>query len=192
MSNPFESGDRKVVPAVLVYLFRPGQAGQREVLMIHREGGTRQPDGIRPVDFHSGKWNGLGGKCEADESPLDTAHREILEEAGLDIAPGKFKALGVLQFPNFKPHKSEDWLAFVFCVEIDMATSRLALKKNPEGRLEWISCDQVLALNLWEGDRHFVPWVLENKSFLGTFWYQDRKLARHWIVPFAGRDDFRF
>jgi 8-oxo-dGTP diphosphatase len=196
VANPFESGARKAIPAVLVYLFKSGKTAggseQREVLMIHREGGTPPQTGqIRPVDYHSGKWNGLGGKCEADESPLETAHREIHEEAGLDLPLSNFKPLGVLQFPNFKPHKSEDWLVFVFSVEVDEVTAAGALKENPEGRLEWIPVDQLLSLNLWEGDRYFIPWVIQQKPFLGTFWYQDRQLARHWIVPFADANSQR-
>ena len=61
-----------------------------------------------------GKWNGLGGKCEPDESPLEAAIREFKEESGLVLEPGAVKPLGVLQFPNFKPAKHEDWMVFVF------------------------------------------------------------------------------
>src|SRR5689334_13207618 len=108
MTNVFESGERKVIPAVLVYL-----RCHDHVLMIHRNA-----KGVQ-ADYHSGKWNGLGGKCEKDESPLEAAHREVLEESGLDIPLAQFKALGVLQFPNFKAHKNEDWVVFVFVGDLD-------------------------------------------------------------------------
>src|SRR5690242_5776646 len=93
--NAFEAGLRKVIPAVLVYIER-----EDHLLMIHR---------TFEDDFHFGKWNGLGGKMEADESPYEAAVREIREECGLELKESQLNALGVLQFPNFKPKKSEDW-----------------------------------------------------------------------------------
>lgn len=166
--NAFESGRRKAIPAVLVY---PRCGGQW--LMMHRTG-------KKPGDVHQGKWNGLGGKCEADESPLETARRETMEEAGMELPAASFKALGVLQFPNFKPSKSEDWIVFVFSVE----TPESALKLDfscPEGELHWTAKDQVLKLPLWAGDQHFLPLVLAGKSFMGTFWYQNGQVDRHWL-----------
>src|SRR5947209_14723068 len=96
-ANAFETGERKVIPAVLVYAQLDGRT-----LMLRRDSG-------RPDDYHKGKWNGLGGKLDIDESPLEAAKRELLEESGLDLPESAFRALGVLQFPNFKAHKSEDW-----------------------------------------------------------------------------------
>jgi len=164
--NDFETGRRKAIPAVLVY---PRCGG--DWLMIHRSGKKKG-------DVHEGKWNGLGGKCEADESPLETARREVLEEAGLDLPPTAFRALGVLQFPNFKPAKSEDWIVFVFTAEVP--TKELAFD-CPEGELHWVTKSAVLSLPLWAGDQHFLPLVLAGRSFMGTFWYQDGQVARHWL-----------
>jgi 8-oxo-dGTP diphosphatase len=79
--------------------------------MIHRDSG-------RPGDYHAGKWNGLGGKLEPDESPIEGARRELREEAALVLPPEAFRALGVLQFPNFKAHKNEDWVVWVFVAEL--------------------------------------------------------------------------
>src|SRR4051794_1381265 len=100
IQNPFESGVRKVIPAVLVYLQKGDQ-----ILMIHRNS-----KGPGPLDFHEGKWNGLGGKCELDESPLEAAVREVQEESGLELPESEFRSLGVVQFPNFKAHRNEDWI----------------------------------------------------------------------------------
>ena len=36
-------------------------------------------------DIHEGKWNGLGGKFEAGETPEECVVREVLEESGLSI-----------------------------------------------------------------------------------------------------------
>ena len=61
-------------------------------LMLHRN--------KKANDIHEGKWNGLGGKFEAGETPEECAIREVYEESGLSIRGPKL--CGLLMFPNFK------------------------------------------------------------------------------------------
>lgn len=162
---------RKVITAVLIYPER-----DEKFLMLHR-------DGTKADDYHEGKWNGLGGKCEVDESPLETAQRELEEEAGLKLSQDAFRPLGTLQFPNFKPHKGEDWLVFVFRARVSQGAQ--AWDSGPEGRLAWIAKTDVLSLNLWPGDRHFLPLVIGARPFMGTIWYRDQIVDRYWIEELA-------
>ena len=60
----------------------------------------------RKDDIHHGKWNGLGGKLTAGESPLEGIKREVLEESGLQIDAPTLK--GIMTFPKFK--NNEDWM----------------------------------------------------------------------------------
>lgn len=166
-SNAFESGARKMIPAVLIYPER-----DKQILMLHRNS--------KAGDFHAGKWNGLGGKCEADESATAAAVRELSEESGLVCRKQDFVSLGVLHFPNFKPLKHEDWLVYLFRVPIAAGVS--PWERGPEGDLRWIASEKVLDLNLWEGDRYFLPHVLAAKPVVGTFWYESGKLLRHELV----------
>ena len=165
--NPYEQGQQKIIPAVLIYAFYQGK-----VLMLHR---NKNPD-----DFHAGIWNGLGGKLEKGESPLEAAHREFLEESGIDAPLSSFSYAGFLQFPNFKPHKQEDWHCFVF--RIDLSDEPGPLIEISEGTLSWIDSHQMTSLKLWEGDRFFIPLVLEKKNFLGTIWYEDGKVKKQEFV----------
>lgn len=178
MSNPFQNGERRVIPASLIYARADGC-----VLMLHRNAGGEK--GAR--DIHQGKWNGLGGKFELDESPLEAARREFLEESGIAVEAESFRALGVLQFPNFNPERREDWIVYVFEAEVEAALAEPGLfKSSPEGDLHWIPAGEVSALPLWEGDREFLPWVLNRRAFIGTYWYRDGKLDRSWLVEAAG------
>lgn len=172
MVNGFESGTRRVIPAVLVYL-RCGQ----EVLMLHRA--------AREGDIHSGKWNGLGGKLEVDESPRAACVREVWEESGIELPVERYRSLGVLQFPNFKAHKSEDWLCWVFDAELTASEKENVWKRSDEGELHWIAADQVMNLNLWPGDRQFLPWVLSRRPFCGTFWYEAGEVVRSELYPWG-------
>jgi 8-oxo-dGTP diphosphatase len=178
--NPFEAGARKVIPAVLVYVL--DDAGR--VLMLHRTA-SRAP-GATP-DYHAGKWNGLGGKLELDESPLEAARREVREESGLELPESAFRVIGTLQFPNFKAHKGEDWLCFVLLAELPAGVAPdQALERGPEGDLHWVPARDLTSLNLWPGDRHFIPYVQRREPFVGTIWYRGPEVVRHWVVALTG------
>lgn len=175
--NPFEAGTRKVIPAVLIY----AKSTDARVLMIHRDGGSN------PGDYHLGKWNGLGGKLELDESPLEAARRELKEESGLELESGAFLPLGTLLFPNFKAHKSEDWMVFVFVARVGMAAQGVRLEACAEGSLHWVPEAELGSLNLWPGDRHFISFVEKERPFQGTIWYRGQEVARHEVTAFSGR-----
>jgi len=168
--NVFESGERKLIPAVLVYL----EQGSR-TLMIHKQ---------QSSSFHQGKWNGLGGKIEGDESPREAALREIKEESGLTLAPLRLQARGVLQFPNFKPGKAEDWVVYVFSGSVSDAEAKAVNPVCDEGALNWVETSELLQLNLWPGDLHFLPYVQRREPFLGTLWYRDGEVVRHELIRF--------
>jgi 8-oxo-dGTP diphosphatase len=166
VANAYEAGERKAIPAVLVY----PQCGD-ELLMLHRN--------TRPQDFHAGKWNGLGGKFEPDESPLETARRELTEESGIELPEDAFRPLGILHFPNFKPKAAEDWLVYVFLAKVP--ADKKTAGPCAEGTLSWIKRSEILKLPLWSGDKHFLPYVLKGEPFVGTMWYRDGECVRHWI-----------
>ena len=144
--------------ATLCYVRQDGKT-----LMVHR---------IKKVnDIHQGKWNGLGGKLEPGETPEDCAVREIREESGLQATRLIYK--GLLTFPKFA--HDEDWYAFVFVV--DQFTGNLI--DSPEGNLRWVDDGHVMQLNLWEGDRIFLPWLDRTGVFSGRFIYRDGRLVEH-------------
>lgn len=169
--NAYEAGQRKAIPAVLVYV-RARVGAEDRVLMVHRNAKDR------PNDYHAGKWNGLGGKCEPDESFVEAARREVREESGLDLPLASFRPLGFLQFPSFKAHKSEDWLVSVLTATVGEDVTARALS-GPEGDLHWVPVKDLLALNLWPGDRHFLPFVAQERPFMGTLWYRGDEVVRH-------------
>jgi 8-oxo-dGTP diphosphatase len=147
--------------ATLCYIHKDGHT-----LMIHRN--------KKENDMHQGKWNGLGGKLNPGETPEECVIREVYEEAGLTITNPCLK--GLLTFPAFA--EDEDWYAFVYtAVQFEGE-----LINSPEGELAWIRDDELVDLNLWEGDRIFLPWLEQPSFFSGKFVYQQGKLIRHSVV----------
>jgi 8-oxo-dGTP diphosphatase len=138
--------------ATLCYLRRAGKT-----LMVHR---------IKKAhDIHAGTWNGLGGKLEPGETPEECSVREIYEESGLTVKHQIFK--GMITFPGFA--NDEDWYTFIFV--IDDFDGQLI--ESPEGRLEWIGDAELFNLNLWEGDKIFLPWLERPGFFSAKFIYVD-------------------
>jgi len=128
-------------------------------LMIHRV--------KKENDYHRGKWNGLGGKFESGESPEDCAVREIKEESGLTAKSIRMR--GFVTFPLFDG--KEDWHVFLFV--IDDYDGKLI--DSNEGNLEWIPNEKITEINLWEGDKIFIPWLFEDKFFSAKFIYENGK-----------------
>ncbi len=149
--------------ATLCYVRRGGRT-----LMLHR---VKKKD-----DVHEGKWNGLGGKFEPGESPEDCVVREVREESGLRIKSPVLK--GVLTFPDFT--KKEDWYVFVFTASA--FSGRLI--DSPEGELSWIRDADLLKLNLWAGDKVFLPLLRRRGHFSGKFHYRAGRLVRYSVEKY--------
>ncbi len=137
-----------------------------KTLMIHRV--------KKENDTHHGKWNGLGGKCESGETPEECVVREIREESGLILKAPLLK--GILTFPEFD--ELGDWYVFVFVARDFEGT----IIESPEGLLEWINDGELLSLNLWEGDRYFLPWLEEDRFFSAKFCYKNGSLIHHEVT----------
>jgi 8-oxo-dGTP diphosphatase len=146
------------VLATLGYVF---SSCKQKVLLVHRT--------ARPHDLHFGKYNGLGGKLERDEDVVSGMRRELREEAGIEAET--LQLAGTVSWPGFGKH-GEDWFAFIFRVLSFAGTPKPA---GPEGPLEWVNVRDVLNLPLWDGDRHFLPFVFDLNA--GPF---------HGVMPYAG------
>ena len=144
------------VLATLGYVFHPEDG---RVLLIHRN--------KRPNDAHLGKYNGLGGKLEANEDPVSCIRREIEEESGLLATQMEMR--GTINWPGFGKD-GERWFGFLFRVTGFTGTLRL---ENPEGDLAWHGIESVASLPMWEGDKYFLPLILPERGprFYGVMPY---------------------
>lgn len=127
----------------------------------------------KPGDYHAGKYNGLGGKFEPGESPEQCMKREVREESGLEVLSWRLN--GMITFPTFDG--SNDWYVFVFTI----TDFRGELIDSPEGELHWIADERLDELNLWEGDRIFLPWLEQPGMFSARFVYDGPRLVDHTV-----------
>jgi len=154
-----------MILATLCYVKHNGKT-----LMVYRN--------KKPNDIHEGKWNGLGGKFEAGETPEMCVQREVQEEAGLIIQ--KPRLHGLLMFPKFK---GNDWYVFVFTAR---EFEGKLTESSPEGHLEWIEDEKLTSLNLWESDHIFLPWLDDEKFFSAKFDYEGDTMQGYDVTSYDG------
>ena len=125
----------------LCYLERDGKW-----LMLHRV--------KKENDLNEGKWVGIGGKFEEGESPEDCLIREIYEETGFKVNSWNYR--GIITFV------SDKWgTEYMHLFHSDDFTGDM--HPCDEGEAEWVDISRVLDLNLWEGDRIFLKYLLDKE-----------------------------
>lgn len=133
-----------------------------QYLMLHR---TKKQN-----DINRGKWIGVGGHVESQESPEECLVREVKEETGLILT--SYKLRGLVTFVN---SECESELMCVFTA--DEYTGDLITCE--EGELQWIDKAQVPDLPTWEGDRVFLELLLsgEQRFFSIKLQYEGDRLV---------------
>jgi 8-oxo-dGTP diphosphatase len=152
----------KPVLATLGYIL---SSDGSEILVIHRN--------KRPDDLHFGKYNGLGGRLEANEDIVSGMRREILEESGL--VAESIALRGTISWPGFGK-RGEDWFGFIFRIE---SWHGEASTGNHEGTLEWVPLASLSTLSLWPSDRLFLPMVFDDdpRPFHGYMPYHNGEMV---------------
>ena len=125
----------------LCYLEHEGQ-----YLMLHRV--------KKENDASHGKWIGVGGKCEADESPDECMLREVREETGLLVQDWRYRGI-----VTFLSNQQETEYMHLFTSDAFEGS----LTECDEGTLEWIPWKKMLDLPHWEGDLFFLR-LLETET----------------------------
>ena len=133
-----------------------------QYLMLHRI--------KKQNDMNEGKWIGVGGHVEDQETPEECLVREVKEETCFTLTSYKFR--GLVTFIN---NECESELMCVFTA--DGYTGEL-IECN-EGELCWIDKNTVPELPAWEGDKVFLDLLLsgEERFFSIKLQYEGDKLV---------------
>jgi 8-oxo-dGTP diphosphatase len=144
--------------ATLGYVMSPDGGS---VLMIHRD--------KRPDDLHYGRYNGLGGKVDADEDVVEAMRREIREEAGIEAEALVLR--GTISWPGFGKH-GEPWFGFIFRIDRWRGAPHAG---NHEGTLEWVPLAELRERNIWPSDRNWLDLVFDRtpRTFHGIMPYEN-------------------
>lgn len=117
-------------------------------LMLHR---TKKEN-----DLNEGKWIGVGGKFEKDETPEECLLREVQEETGLTLTKYRLRAVITFVLNEWGSEYMYLFTANEFSGE---------LSECDEGKLKWVDKKDIFKLNIWDGDRIFLKKLIEEENF---------------------------
>ncbi|WP_369899609.1 NUDIX domain-containing protein [Bacillus manliponensis] len=118
----------------------------------------------RNYDPVKGLWNGVGGKIENDETPLQSAIREIKEETNISVTSSQVHFKGIVTW-NFDKVFTGGMYVYVIDLQKDYIYETPI--KIDEGILDWKEISWLLSeYNYGVGEMitHFLPYVLHDSD----------------------------
>ena len=131
-----------MVETVLAYIQRNNQ-----YLLLYRN--------KKKNDINEGKWIGVGGHVEKGETPEDALIREIKEETNLEVL--EYSKRGIVYFIN--NNISEVMHLYV------VNKVKGSIGECDEGELRYVDIDKMDQLPMWEGDKIFLQYLIENRPY---------------------------
>ena len=133
---------------VLVYIKH-----EDKYLMLYRNKKVNDPN--------EGKWMGVGGHIEKGETPDEAMVREVFEETGLQVI--SYSQIGNALFVN-DDYQEKMYLYTATC-------NKKEFTECNEGVLRYFTKEEMLKLNMWEGDKSFLPYVFDNRPYFEMILY---------------------
>ena len=116
--------------------------------------------------FGQGKWNGPGGKIDQDETPRDSAIREVKEETRLIMKEPKL--VGEIEFIFTKNNEINNYCYVFRCNEYEGSPI-----DTGEGELRWFEIDKVPYEKMWDDDKYWLKEVLNGGKAYKRFYFDD-------------------
>ena len=116
-------------------------------LMLHR---TKEE-----CDMNKDKWLGIGGHFEKGETPDECIIREVKEETNLTLTD--YTLRGIILF------EENDYKEMIYLYTSTAFKGKI--KECLEGDLVWVNKDDVLNLNIWEGDKVFLKMLNDKEPY---------------------------
>lgn len=121
--------------------------------------------GLKKRGFGAGRYNGFGGKVLEGEEVEDAARREIKEEIGVEVED--LEPAGEL---IFYPIKFPEGIKVYVFKALDF---RGEPNESEEMKPEWFGVENLPYEKMWDADKYWMPLLLEDKRFVGTFRFDE-------------------
>lgn len=122
---------------------------------------------MKKSGFGTGKFNGVGGKIDNDETIEEAMIRETKEEVG--IIPTEYEKIGIISFDEFYKGEKIKLRFHLF------TTSKWkgSLIETDEMKPYWFNINNIPYDNMFPDDKYWLPLVIEGKKFDAYFNYDE-------------------
>lgn len=145
---------------VACWIFRAGERGDIEILLIRRAPGRLYP----------GLWQCVTGKLEAGERIVDGALREVVEETGL--GPAEFEAFMETDLVNWFHADDLDMLLSEVIFVARIRSGAEVTISDEHDAYRWVTPDQARELVTWPAYQEAIDrvvWLVNNPARAETF-----------------------
>lgn len=149
---------------------------RRTLLLLRR--GDEILLAMRKRGFGEGKWNGVGGKIEKDETIEQALVRECREEIG--VIPMNYWQVAEHDFIQ-DAETDKPWHMYIYVYLCD------EWERDPEETEEmapqWFKIEDIPYSEMWEDDAYWLPQVLSGDKVTGMFTFdKGDNLISHRVV----------
>lgn len=122
---------------------------------------------LKKRGFGKGKYNGVGGKIEGNETPEQAMIRETQEE--ILITPTKYEKVGVMEFVEYYKQNKEN---VVFHLYIATQWDGEP-QETEEMKPQWFNINNIPYDKMFEDDKYWLPLILEGKKLNAFFEFDE-------------------
>ena len=139
---------------------------------------------MKKKGFGEGRYNGVGGKLEENETPEDAMIRETWEE--INVTPTQYEKVGIISFDEFYKGKKMGLLFHLYIVTEWLGE----IAETEEMRPEWFDIEEIPYDKMFPDDKYWLPFILEGKKIKAYFNFdEDWNVLSKKIEPL---DDIKF
>lgn len=117
--------------------------------------------------FGEGKYNGVGGKIEKNETPEEAMIRETREE--INVNPIKYEKVGLIEFDEYYKGNKEKVAFHLYMVYEWEGKPSESEEMNPK----WFNINEIPYDEMFPDDKYWLPIILDGKKVEAYFEYDE-------------------
>lgn len=138
------------------------------LLFLHKPKEKKILLAMKKRSFGKGKWNGVGGKLNGQETVKEASIREVKEEIDVMVSHDDLIQVATI---DFSFHNKPEWnqQTHVFFVEKWDGDPKETEEMSPK----WHHVDSLPFENMWVDDPHWLPLVLQGHKLNASFIFNE-------------------
>jgi len=117
--------------------------------------------------FGEGKFNGVGGKIEINETPEMAMIRETQEE--IYVTPIEYTKVGIVEFLEYFKGSKENIIFHLFVATAWDGEPQESEEMKPQ----WFDIDKIPYDQMFKDDKYWMPYILEGKKINAFFEFDE-------------------